>query len=141
MILSKLTILLTLGYASIEDLKSWSVHDKVFIYGLVIYLVFAGYTEGLVYTGSMIVQGLLGAGVGFLLKFAGRFGGADIWALALCSAMYPEILLFQVLAFLLIPMVIWVRFYSILNVWKNEGAPAIPGIMIGFLILLSYHGI
>lgn len=142
MIFSKLAVVLTLAYASFEDLKKWSVHDKVFIYGLLISVAIAGITEGLPYMGSMILQGLMAGIVGILLNIVGKFGGADIWAISLSSAMYPDILLFQVLAFLLIPMVIWVRMYNLLNFRKNvDGAPAIPGIMIGFLILLSYHGI
>lgn len=140
MMLVYLAVGLTLAYASFEDLRKQMVHDKVFLAGFTAALVFGFFSGGLGHAGSMVVQGLLAAAVGFLIKIVGRFGGADIWAIALASAAFPDTLLFSVLAGLLVPMVVWVRLYLILR-WNSKGGPAIPGILIGYFILLSYLGI
>lgn len=141
MILAASAVGLTLTYASFQDLKKKAVHDKVFIYGFLAALVFGVYSGGLSHAGSMLVQGLAAAMVGLIMNFVGRFGGADIWAIALASAVFPDTLLFSVLAGLLVPMVLWVRLYLIFTFRNEGGAPAIPGILVGYLILLSYLGV
>ena len=141
MTLAKIFVALVLSYASLQDLRKKSVHDKVFIIGFLGALMLGIFSNGFSHAGSMLVQGFLAGVVGLIMNFVGRFGGADVWSIALASAVFPGTLLFSVLAGLLVPMVLWVRLYMIFAIRNSEGAPAIPGILIGYLILLSYLGI
>ena len=126
---------LVLLYASLEDIRKGKVHDKVFLYPSIIVLVVGVFTEGFTYGMTMLTQGFLSMIVGFGLSFVGKFGGADIWVLILVSMIYPDVLLFKVLAYLLVPMIIWVKFFT--TITRKKSGPAIPGLLIGYLILLS----
>ncbi|MEF8880702.1 MAG: hypothetical protein V5A72_02645, partial [Candidatus Nanohaloarchaea archaeon] len=111
----------------------------VFLYPSIIVLGLGFITEGFTYAMTMLTQGFLAMIAGFLLGFIGKFGGADIWSLIIVSLIFPEVLLFTVLAYLLVPMLVWVKLYTTFS-RKNAG-PAIPGLLIGYLFLLSVFGV
>jgi len=130
---------LVLLYASLEDIRKGKVHDKVFLYPSIIVLAVGVFTEGFTYGMTMLTQGFLSMIVGFVLNFVGKFGGADIWVLILVGMIFPDVLLFEVLAYLLVPMIVWVKFYTFVS--RKDAGPAIPGLLIGYLILLSVFGL
>lgn len=126
---------LVLLYASLEDLRKQSVHDKIFLYPSIILLGIGFISQGFTYGITMLVQGFLALFVGFGLKIVGKFGAGDIWVLFIVALIFPEVLLFEVLAYLLLPMILWVKFYTKFS--RGKFAPAIPGLSIGYLILLA----
>jgi Flp pilus assembly protein protease CpaA len=138
-LIQEIIVGIVLLYASLEDLRKQAVHDKVFLYPSIIVLAVGVFTEGLTYGMTMLIQGFLALIAGFILGFIGKFGGADIWTLIIVSLIFPDILLFKVLAYLLVPMLVWVKFYTFVS--RKDAAPAIPGLLIGYLILLSVFGI
>jgi len=133
--LEYLIVALSLGYASFQDLKSGRVHDKVFLIPLVLVVVAGGLQNSLPYAGSMLVQGFVLALMGFGIRLVSKFGGADILAVGLAGSVFPNFLGFRVMAFLVVPMLFWLKIWAVISN-KHEG-PAIPGILIGYLILLS----
>lgn len=135
MVLEFLVVAVSLGYASFQDLITRRVHDKVFLIPLLLVLVVGGLQEGLPYAGSMLVQGFVLALMGFGIRLVSKFGGADILAVALAGSVFPDIIGFKVMAFLLVPMLFWLKIWAVISN-KQEG-PAIPGILIGYLILVS----
>lgn len=141
MILSKIVVAVVLAWASLHDLLKKKVPgaDKIFFGGLLLAVVFGGLGNGAGFAGSMLVQGFLAGMVGLLIRFVSTFGGADIEALILASAVYPDILLFKILASLLLPMLLWLKVYGFFS--RSRTAPALPGILAGYLIMLSYLGI
>jgi len=141
MILAKLVVLGVLGYTSLEDLRRMKIKkaDKIFLGALLFSVGIGAVTQGLPYAGSMIIQGLLAGVAGLFIRAVSKFGGADIWALVLASAVFPETLLFSVLAFLLVPMLFWLKIYSFAT--RKDYGPALPGLLIGYLIMLSYLGL
>lgn len=133
--IQEIIVLLVLLYASLEDLRKESVHDKVFLYPSILLLAVGVFTEGFTYGMTMLTQGFLAMIAGFILAFVGKFGGADIWVLILVAMIYPDILLFKVLAYLLVPMLFWVKIFT--TITRKDAGPAIPGLLIGYFILLS----
>lgn len=140
MIFSKIIVTLAMLIATVEDLKKWKVRNSVFLLGFLASIGFAIYQHPLPFVGSMIVQGALGLIAGLFMNLIGKFGMADVYSLALISSLYPDMLIFVVLAFLLVPMMFWVKITNFF-LRSDKGVPAIPGIFIGYLILLSYYGI
>jgi Flp pilus assembly protein protease CpaA len=130
-----MAVLLGLLYASYKDLATRMVHDKVFILPFVVAVVIGGYMNGLGYAGSMVVQGILAVLVGLIFKFVRVFGGADILGIGLAASVFPDTLLFIVLAWLLVPMVVWLKMYSFVT--RSRKGPALPGIFIGFILFMS----
>lgn len=133
--IQEIVVLLVLLYASLEDLRKEAVHDKVFLYPSIIVLGLGFITEGFTYGMTMLTQGFLAMIAGFVLSFVGKFGGADIWVLILVAMIFPGVLLFEVLAYLLVPMILWVKLYTTFS--RKKAGPAIPGLLIGYFILLS----
>ena len=133
---AKVLVLGVLMYASVEDLKNQMVHDKVFLFPVPIVLVLGFVDGGIGFAGSMLVQGLIAFFIGLLIKAVGTFGGADIWSIVISSMVYPDLLIFTILAFLLVPMIFWIKIYGFFS--RSEKGPAIPGIMLGYFALLSY---
>lgn len=138
-LLGKLAVVLALSYASIQDLQSYTVHDKVFLAGLFGALAGGIYSQSLIFVGSMLVQGLLGVVFMFILQVFYSFGTADIWAVGISVMVFPEILLFSLFIPLFICTLVWTKVYGL--VLRRDSAPALPGILTGFLVLLSIHGI
>jgi len=139
MLISKLAVVLALSYASIQDLQSYTVHDKVFLAGFFGALAGGIYSQSLGYVGSMLVQGLLGVLFMFVIQTFYSFGTADVWAVGLSVMVFPEILLFSLSVPLFICSLIWTKVYGL--VLRRSSAPALPGILTGFLVLLTIHGI
>jgi hypothetical protein len=83
----------------------------------------------------MLVQGFVLALMGFGVRLVSTFGGADILAVALAGSVFPNILGFRVMAFLLVPMLFWLKIWQVIS--NEKEGPAIPGILIGYLILVS----
>lgn len=133
--IQEIIVTLVLVYASLEDMRKQSVHDKVFLYPAIAVLGLGFITEGFTHGMTMLTQGFLAMIVGFVLNFVGKFGGADIWVLILVAFIFPDLLLFKLLAYLLVPMLVWVKFYTTIS--RKKMAPAIPGLLIGYFILLS----
>jgi len=138
-LIQEIIVGMVLLYASMEDVRKQAVHDKVFLYPSIIVLGLGFITEGFTYGMTMLTQGFLALIAGFILGFIGKFGGADIWTLIIVSFIFPDVLLFKVLAYLLIPMLVWVKFYTFVS--RKDAGPAIPGLLIGYLILLSVFGL
>lgn len=124
-----------LGFASLSDLKTRRVHDKVFIIPLLFAVVVGGVLNGAGYGGSMLLQAFVMGAMGFGIRLVSKFGGADILAVALAGSVFPDIIAFRVMAFLLVPMLFWLKIWAVIS--NSREGPAIPGILIGYLILLS----
>jgi Flp pilus assembly protein protease CpaA len=130
-----LVVALSLAWASWEDLKTQRVKDKVFLVPLLLVVVLGGVQSGPAHAGSMLVQAFVMALMGFGVRLVSKFGGADILAVALAGSVFPNILGFRVMAFLLVPMLFWLKIWQVIS--NSREGPAIPGILIGYLILLS----
>lgn len=131
----RVLVALVLGLASLHDLKSRKVHERVFLIPFLLVVVAGGVLNGAGYGGSMLVQALVMGLMGFGIRLVSKFGGADIMAVGLAGAVFPDILAFRVMAFLLVPMLFWLKIWQVIS--NSREGPAIPGILIGYLILLS----
>lgn len=123
-------------WASGHDLVKHSVPDYVFLTGGGLLLVASVFSQGF--------SSLLGMGkTSFLLMFVGvilhiihHFGIADVLALGLIGLTFPDTPLRITLAIVFFIMWIWMKFYSFLT--RQEKVPAIPGILLGVLGLITY---
>lgn len=139
MIVAKSVVGLALLYASFQDLKTLTVHDKVFLTGGLVALASGLWSQSIGFAGAMVVQSVLGVLSMFLLQFFYGFGTADVWAVGLSVMVFPEILLFSLFVPLFICTLVWTKIYGL--VMRRSSAPALPGVFIGFLLLLSIYGI
>ena len=124
---------LSLLVAALSDIRTHTVKDKVWVYPFVVSLLIALATNGVAFMGSMIVQAALMLGLGFGIALATKFGGADIIALGVIGAMFPEILFLRLAAWLLVPVYLYMKVYSF--VFRKDAVPIIPAFLLGTILL------
>lgn len=125
-------------WASGHDLVKHRVPDYVFLIGGGVLLIASVFSMGL--------SSLLGMGKGvILMMFVGlvihiiyHFGMADVFALGLIGMAFPPetVPLRYSLSIVLFVMYIWMMFWSFIT--RKKKVPAIPGILLGAIALLSY---
>lgn len=121
--------------SSVKDLRTMrGFKDKTYIISILLVAASFLFTQGIGTAGASLVQALMALILGILLRLLTRIGGADIWSLALISSTFPHEIILQVFAYSLIPMVIWVKLYSLTG---REKAPAIPGLTAGLILAIT----
>lgn len=133
-----LIVLGTLFWASGHDIVKHRVPDYVFLVGglaLLIASVFSGGFSSLFGMGKGLI---IMVGIGIFLNIVFTFGMADVFALGLIGmAFTPEVVPIRIsLAIVFFVMYTWMKFWSFIT--RKKKVPAIPGIFLGTLALLSY---
>lgn len=127
--------LIILLYSSVKDLRTRrGLKDKNYIIAILLISGSFIITSGIGTVGASIFQALIGLIIGVLFRLVISLGGADAWTISLIAANFPDILIFKTLAYTMIPLVIYLKIYSLTG---KKKAPAIPGLMLGFLLTLS----
>ena len=126
---------LFLFLSSAKDLsRRKGLKDKTYIAAIILTAGSFLVTHGPGTAGASIMQALIGMLFGFFMRLFTKFGGADIWTLALIAASFPNTIILRILAYIFIPYVIWLKTYSLTG---RDTAPAIPGLSLGFLLAVS----
>ena len=133
--LTALIVGLGLVYASIRDLKTRKVKDKVWFYTLIPVFLVASLQVSPAYAGSMLIQGVIMLLIGLGISLAAKFGGADVLALAVAGSQFPNVLSFRLAALLLVPMLVFMKAWSILT--RSREVPAVPAILFGYIICVA----
>lgn len=128
----QIPVLLCLAYGSFQDLKKFSVKDKVWVAGLLPSIGLAALTQPDTFFLQMVVQGFVMLLFGIGIRLATRFGGADILALATAGSLFPYVLSFKVAGIIAIPMLLWMKLYFFLT--QSREVPAVPGIFLGTVL-------
>lgn len=123
-------------WASIHDLIKHTVPDYVFIVGTVGLLIASVFSSGLSPLLGMGKTAILMLIVGIIINLAYHFGMADVFALGLIGLAFPGTPIRISLAITFFVMWIWMKFYSFIT--RKKKVPAIPGILLGAIALLSY---
>lgn len=124
--------LLFLFTSSVKDLRTRrGFTDKVYILSIILVAGSFLLTEGPGTAGASIVMALIGLLVGFGMNIFTKFGGADIWTLALICSNFPRQLPITVIAYTFIPYLAWLKLYSLAG---RQTAPAIPGLTAGLML-------
>lgn len=123
-------------WASIHDLIKHRVPDYIFIVGVVGLLATSVFSSGLSTLLGMGKTAFLMLIVGVIINIVYHFGMADVFALGLIGLAFPGTPIRISLAIVFFTMWIWMKFYSFIT--RKKKVPAIPGILLGAIALLSY---
>jgi len=124
--------LLFLFIASVKDLRTRRAFtDKAWIGIILLIPVIFLILEGPGTAGASLVQAIIGLLFGIFMRLFTKFGGADIYTLALITANFPNQLPIQVIAYTYIPYLAWLKIYSLRG---KKTAPAIPGLTAGLIL-------
>lgn len=127
--------LLFLSIASIKDLRTRKgLKDKTFIAAIILVSASFLITQGPGTAGASLIQALLAIFIGIFIRLFTKMGGADIWTLGLIAATFPHTIILEVLAYTLIPLILWLKLYQLTG---RKTAPAIPALTAGLLFALS----
>lgn len=75
----------TLAKAALDDWRSGMVHDKVFVTGSALMVLFGLMYQGLPFLGNMVGLGALAYMVGAFSVLLGAMYGADVWGIIIYS--------------------------------------------------------
>jgi len=136
--LTYLVLLGTLFWASGHDIVKHRVPDYVFLIGGVGLLIASIFTQGFSSLFGMGKGLIIMFVVGIILNIIFTFGMADVFAVALIGfTFHPGIVPIRIsLAIVFFVMYMWMKFWSFVT--RKKKVPAIPGIFLGALALLTY---
>ncbi|MFB6199810.1 MAG: hypothetical protein ABEJ83_02945 [Candidatus Nanohaloarchaea archaeon] len=135
MVPAHIITLLFLFTSSLKDLRTRrGFTDKIYILSIILVAGSFLLTEGSGTAGASIIMALIGLVVGFAMNLFTKFGGADIWTLALICANFPNQLPITVIAYTFIPYIAWLKIYSLTG---RKTAPAIPGLTAGLILAIA----
>ena len=125
-------------WASGHDLVKHRVPDYVFLIGgglLLIASLFSMGFSSLFGMGKGVILMML---VGLIIHIIHHFGMADVFSLGLIGMAFPpETVPIRIsLAIVFFVMWIWMKIWSMIT--RKKKVPAIPGILLGALALLTY---
>lgn len=134
---SEILTLVLLSWSSIEDWKTATVGNYIWIFGIPLVLVAGALEYGLGGSLSLILFGLWFWTTGFLIAYFTELGGADIWAFSLVG-MGATTFQLGVVAAVTIPVLFT---YAYWLHRKDVEIRLIPGIALSYFITFILHAL